>query len=70
MPRVRLILEDDQGNQSEQTYSLEGSCETLNQIDESVETLKNQALPDLEQTLLMQAQARFAQQEKRTLPAP
>ena len=70
MPRVRLILEDDQGNQTEQSYPLEGQCNTLNQIDEAVERFKNQALPAIEQVLLAQAQERFAAQEKKTPEAP
>ena len=70
MPRVRLILEDDQGNQSEQTYALEGQCDTLNQIETAVERFKNQALPHMEQALLTQAQERFAAQEKKTHEAP
>ena len=69
MPRVRLILEDDQGHQTEQTYALEGplegQCDTLNQIETAVERFKKQALPDIEQALLTQAQERFAAQEKK-----
>ena len=70
MPSVRLILEDDQGNQSEQTYALEGQCDTLNQIETAVERFKHQALPRIEQALLTQAQERFATQEKKTHQAP
>jgi hypothetical protein len=69
MPRVRLILEDDHGRATEQSYPLEGQCDTLNQIEAAVETFKNQALPHLEQTLLDQAQQRFATQEKKKRPA-
>ena len=70
MPRVRLILEDDQGHQTEQTYALEGQCDTLNQIETAVERFKNEALPDIEHALLTQAQERFAAQEKKTPKAP
>ena len=72
MPRIRLILEDDNGNplpdNAERVYSLEGDCNTLNQIEEAVEKFKNNALPQVEQTLLEQAQQRFTAQEKKTLP--
>ena len=70
MPRVHLIVEDDQGNQTQQSYPLQGSCDTLNQIDDAVEKFKNQALPQIEQILLQQAQERFATREKKTPPVP
>lgn len=69
MPRVRLILEDDNGNpvpNTEQIYLLEGNCNTLNQIETAVETFKKRALPSLEQGLLTQAQERFVNEEKKT----
>lgn len=68
MPRVRLVLEDDNGNllpNTEQVYVLEGDCDTLNQIEAAVETFKKRALPPLEQALLTQAQERFVTQEKK-----
>jgi hypothetical protein len=73
MPRVRLVLEDDNGNivpDTEQVYVLEGDCATLNQIESSVETFKKRALAPLEQVLLTQAQERFVTQEKKRLPEP
>ena len=73
MPRVRIVLEDDNGNpmpQTEQVYPLENACDTLNQIEAAVETFKNQALPPLEQALLKDAQERCLTQEKKTPPAP
>src|SRR5579862_2415366 len=48
MPRVRLDLEDDNGNpmpNTEQIYLLEGDCDTINQIESAVETFKQRALP-------------------------
>ena len=69
MPRVRLVLEDDNGNpvpNTEQIYLLEGDCDTLNQIESAVETFKKRALPPLEQALLTQAQERFVTAEKKT----
>jgi hypothetical protein len=71
MPRVRLILEDDNGNpllDTEQVYVLEGNCETINQIETAVETFKNCALPPLEQALLTQAQERFVTAAKKKAP--
>jgi hypothetical protein len=74
MPRIRLILEDDNGlplsAEAEQVYPLDGNCDTLNQIEEAVEKFKNAALPQVEQTLLAQTQQRFLRQEKKTLPDP
>ena len=69
MPRVRLILEDDNGNpmpHTEQVYVLEGECDTINQIEAAVETFKKNALPPLEQALLTQAQERFVTEEKKS----
>lgn len=69
MPRVRLILEDDNGNpvpNTEQVYLLEGDCDTINQIETAVATFKKRALPPLEQALLTQAQERFVTEEKKS----
>ena len=55
MPRVRLILEDENGNpvpNTEQIYILQGDCDTINQIEAAVETFKKTALSSLEQALL------------------
>ena len=74
MPRIRLILEDDNGNPLPDTdarvYALEGDCDTLNQIEEAVEKFKNTALPQVEHTLLEAAQQRFTTQEKKRVPRP
>jgi hypothetical protein len=62
MPRIRIILEDDQGNplsDTQRTYHLAGECDTIDQIERAVETFKEQALPEVEQSLLAQAQKRF-----------
>jgi hypothetical protein len=72
MPRVRLVLEDDNGNpiaDTEQVYVLEGDCETINQIERAVETFKQSALPPLEQSLLTQAQERAVTTLKKTEPS-
>ena len=73
MPRVRLVIEDDNGTplpETEQVYILEGNCDTLNQIEAAVETFKKHALPPVEQVLLNQAQARYITQEKKRLAEP
>ncbi len=73
MPRIRLVVEDDNGNplpDTEQVYLLEGDCATLNRIEAAVETFRKQALPHLEQALLEQAQAQFVSQEKKMEAMP
>jgi len=69
MPKIRLIVEHDDGYQTEQTYELSGDLEHLDGIDEAVEGFKNAALPQVEQQLLSQAQARAVAQEKKTAAA-
>jgi hypothetical protein len=64
MPRLRLILEDDNGTQTEQTFALSGDLDTLNGIDEAVEQFRLQALPQVEKVLLEQAQERVLQEKK------
>jgi hypothetical protein len=66
MPKVRIILEDDNGTVTEQTYALSGDLDTLDGIDESVEQFRLEALPQLEKALLEQSQQRAVEQEKKT----
>ena len=68
MPKVHIILEDDTGTVTEQTYALNGDLDTLDGIDESVEQFRLEALPQLEKTLLEQSQQRAVEQEKKTPP--
>ena len=70
MPKIRLILEDDQGNQTEKTFELNGDLDHLDGIDEAVEEFKNQALPQVEKELLAQAEQRALQEEKKTVAGP
>ncbi len=68
MPRIRVILEDDEGNPipaARQTYRLEGGCETLDEIERAVESFKQQALPEVERSLLGEAQKRFVARGKK-----
>lgn len=74
MPRIRLILEDDEGNplpDARRTYRLEGDLETIDGIERAVEDFKKRALPEVERSLLTEAQKRFvARGEKPPSPAP
>jgi hypothetical protein len=68
MPRVRLVLEDENGNalpNTEQVYVLVGDCDTLNQIEAAVEVFRKSALPCLEQALLTHAQEKFVSEQKK-----
>ena len=66
MPKIRLIVEDDSGHETEHTYELSGDLDHLDGIDEAVEQFKTAALPRVEQHLLSQAQARAVAREKKT----
>ncbi len=68
MRRIRVIIEDDNGVHTEQTFAQEGDLNTLDAIDEAVEQFKNETLPKIEQELLQQSQERLAAQEKKTVP--
>jgi hypothetical protein len=62
VPRIRIILEDDQGNplpDARRTYRLEGDLDTLGGIERAVQTFKERALPEVERSLLTEAQRRF-----------
>lgn len=45
MPRIRLILEQEDGTQTEQSFDLQEDLDCLDGIDEAVENFKNLALP-------------------------
>ena len=74
MPRIRVVIEDDNGKplpeNAEQVYTLDGECDTINQIEAAVEKFKNQALPQVEQTLLTKAQQRFVSAGEKAQPDP
>lgn len=62
VPRIRITLEDDEGNpipDARRTYLLEGNLDTIDEIERAVETFKRQALPEVERSLLSEAQKRF-----------
>jgi hypothetical protein len=66
MPKVRLILEDENGVTTQQSYDLPTDLSNLDAIDEAVEQFRLQALPALEKELLEKAQQTQVQQEKKT----
>lgn len=73
MPRIRIILEDDQGNplpDARRTYRLEGDLDTLDGIEQAVETFKERALPEVERSLLTEAQRRFVATARGGKPPP
>jgi hypothetical protein len=68
MAKIRLIVEDDEGNQSEQVFDLVGDLDHLDGIESAVEDFRLDALPKIEQALLEAVQQRHVAQEKKTLP--
>jgi hypothetical protein len=74
MPRIRLILQDDEGNPlpdaARRTYPLEGDLDTLDGIERAVETFKERALPEVERSLLTEAQRRFVADARGKKPPP
>jgi len=60
MARVRIILEDDNGQPlkagTEQLYTLPLPCNTLDAIETAVEEWRKKALPEIEKALLTKAQ--------------
>lgn len=69
MPRIRIIVEDDDGqplgSSVEQVYTLDSACQNLDQIESSVEMFRMAALPNLEAQLLHAAQHEQVEQEKK-----
>ena len=60
MPRIRVVVEDDNGQplttEAVLLYSLAGSCSTLDDIDDAVEEWRKKALPYIDKALLQKAQ--------------
>lgn len=67
MPKIRVIVETEDGQSTEQVFVLPGNLDTLDAIDEAVEQFKNDTLPRIEQELLQNSQERLAAQEKKTV---
>lgn len=68
MPKIRVIVETEDGKSTEQVFDLPQNLDTLDAIDEAVEQFKNDTLPKIEQELLQNSQERLAAQEKKTVP--
>ena len=73
MARVRIILEDDNGqlinDRDERVYNLGTGLGRLDDIEMAVTRFRAQALPDLQADLLTSAQEQALAQEKKRLPA-
>ena len=67
MPKIRVIVETEEGASTEQVFVLPGNLDTLDAIDEAVEAFKNDTLPRIEQELLQNSQERLAAQDKKTV---
>jgi len=69
MPRIRIIVESDDGQpigqRSEHLFALDSACENLDQIEASVEQFKQVALPTVEAELLQSIQQQKVEQEKK-----
>ena len=66
MATIEVTLRDEQGNViGSRTYPMELGQQTLHEIEGEVERFKQQALPEIEQTLLEQAQTAFTQSKKK-----
>lgn len=68
MPQIILTIKNDDGTQTQQSFTLQGDLDGLDGIDEAVENFKKVALPQVEQQLLKKAEQRALAQEKKTLP--
>ena len=68
MPSIEITIRDDDGNvigsRESQSYRLPLGQQTLHEIEGAVESFKQRALPEIEQTLLEAAQQQFTQEKK------
>ncbi|MEM9093107.1 MAG: hypothetical protein AAGC93_30815 [Cyanobacteria bacterium P01_F01_bin.53] len=68
MATIEVILRDDDGNvigaSTNQSYGMDLGQQTLHEIEGEVERFKQQALPEIEKTLLEHAQAEFTEEKK------
>jgi hypothetical protein len=63
-----MMVVDEQGtvvSGSERDYTLESSCNTLDEIEGAVERVAQKALPELERVLLGEAQTQWAEEAKK-----
>jgi hypothetical protein len=67
MRTIRMMLVDESGNVvsgSERDYALGSACNTIDEIEGAVETVAREALPQLEQQLLIEAETQWAAAKK------
>jgi hypothetical protein len=71
MATIEVILRDEQGNvmgsRASCTYQMNLGQQTLHEIEGEVERFKQQALPEIEKTLLEQAKTNFTEEKKKRL---
>ena len=69
MATIEVTLRDEQGNvigsSASLIYQIDLGEQTLHEIEGEVERFKQQALPELEQIFLEQAQTLFTQSKKK-----
>jgi hypothetical protein len=65
MAKIHLTIEDENGQQSVTSFELHGDLESLDGIDEAVESFSQEALPQIESHLLGQAQTRAVEAAKK-----
>jgi len=65
MPQIELTIRRDDGRSETHTFPLTSDLTDLDAIDEAVERFKSAALPQVELTLLTQAQEDAAEQVKK-----
>ena len=68
MVRIRVLIEDQEGNQlsCSQSRDLELGNQTLSEIEIAVEKFKQKMLPEISSQLLAPAQTEFTQEKKKT----
>ncbi len=66
--RVEIVIKDEAGNILSQMapQEMELGSQSLHEIEGAVENWRQQALPEIEASLLTQAQSQFTQEIKKT----
>ena len=66
MVRIKVVIEDDYGNvlRESEAQALELGQQSLHEIEGAVEEWRRQTLPDIEATLLQNAQQEFTKRKK------
>ena len=70
MAKIKIIIEDDDGNVLEKdNYSLDTGKDTINDIEKAVEGFRKDVLPKIEQKLSEEAQNKFDRSKKNSSKA-